>query len=198
MPLPMPMSYFMRMKLERTVIHESGKPPPEFLADLKEATIPFESIFDLNDPLGGYGKGLKESFVGDKTILARIKDSEARLMPFGQWPIKGKNPTASAGYLSCKVGPADRGSTITAGYVFPIFNKIAMFLFAGIFVLLVAAIVLLGMFGANIDGRNVLMAAAGFGCFVVTFLIIFTLGGAKKQSRLTHEFLTDFVAKEVS
>ena len=181
------------MRFEEPVTHHVEEAPERFLEKLKEATIPFESIFDPGNPVGGYAEGLKQSFVGDTTIVARITGNEARLMPIGLWPVKGKSATPNVGYLRCVVEPADHGLQIDARYVLPWFYRLAIPAFAGGIILLVIAIILLAVLGENLEGRFMMMGMAAFMCFVIAMFTFAILRGAKTQAKLSHRFLADFV-----
>lgn len=176
--------------------HCSSLSPDRFLEELADATLSTDEMFDLRQPGKSYVKLMKESFTGDKTIMARIAGNEARLMPFGVYPFKGHSAVANCGYLSCNVeNDNDGGSVIRSSYVLAMIYRIAIpgfLLFGSLMILALGALI---AFGENLDGRWALMAAAGF-------FLLFSIGyplwirrGAKTQERLAREFLNDFVTR---
>lgn len=152
-------------------------------------------MFDLRQPGKSYVELMKESFTGDKTIMARIAGNEARLMPFGLYPFKGRSAVANCGYLSCNVeNDNDGGSTIRSSYVLAMVYRIAIpgFLLLGTLMLLAIA-ALIG-FAEGLDGRWMMVAAASFFLLLSIGFPLWIRRGAQTQEKLAREFLDDFVA----
>ena len=181
------------MATVRLIEHRCSLPPESLLRELSAATLSFEEMFDLKHPGKSYAKQLKESFTGDKTTMARIDGNEARLMPVGTYPFKGRSAIATSGYLSCQVEADGDGSLIRSAYTIGAFRfVIAFLLFFGAVMLI--AVGLLLTFGQGVDGFRALVGTAG--CFALFSFgyPLWILRGAKTQERLTREFLDDFVA----
>ena len=186
------------MSLKTPVEYHTSLAPTAFFEQLSEATVLFEDILSLEKPLEGYANYLKESFTGEKTVAALIKGDEARLMPIGFWPVKGRSALANSGYLSCKVRAAETGSIIRASYQLAWIYKIAIPMFLIFAFFMVIAIAALILYGEGLDGRWGLVGAAGFAIFLCVGFSIYYLRGARTQSKLTREFLAEFVAKTAS
>jgi len=172
----------------------SSLPPDHFLDKLAGATVSFDELFDLSRPGKSYVSLMKESFTGDKTIMARITGDEARLMPIGLYPLKGRSAVSSSGYLSCRVQPDGTGSVIRSSYLLAVVYRIAIpgFLLFGILMLLAIA-ALIG-FAEGLDGRWMMVGGATFFLLLSIGFPLWILRGAKTQERLTREFLSKFVA----
>ena len=164
----------------------SPLPPEEMIARLRERTIPFESIFTLTAPLDGYKNFLKESFVGDNVVVAKIEDNHFRLMPIGFWPVKGKTPLANAGALFGRIEAEAEASRIVCFYRMPwlwIVFVSALFVLACLLSLFLTWVV---VSNPQIDGRPVLIALIfGFPAFVMMFAA-YGLVGAWQQARRLH------------
>ena len=185
------------MSFQSPAEFHSSLPPPVFFEKLREATVPFDEIISLEKPLEGYLDYLKETFTGERTMIARIEGQEARLLPIGIWPVKGRSGMANCGYLSCIVDAEETGSMIRSSYQLAWIYKVAIPLFLLFSALLAMAIAGLILYGAELEGRWMLVGSAAFAILLCLAFPLYYLRAANTQSRLTREFLEKFVTENV-
>src|SRR5262245_23138828 len=98
--------------MAKTYHHPVRLTPPQVVARLRSATVPYEVVADRLAPVRSYARFLTESVAGPKELVARIDGRRFRLTPIGVRPFKGPSWTAPVGALDGEVRPAEGGGSV--------------------------------------------------------------------------------------
>lgn len=173
----------------------SPLPPSAVVTRLRGSTVALESILNRTAPWAGYGVFLKESFVGDKAVVAKIENDRFRLMPIGIWPVKGDTPLASAGPLFGTIEAEGDGSRVACWYRIPLLWTVFVSVFLLTACLVTPLLTWVVITYPRIEGRGLLVSfIVGLPAFVIVFGG-YWLVGAWHQSNILRRFLREQFGK---
>ncbi|MCM2372738.1 hypothetical protein [Aporhodopirellula aestuarii] len=139
---------------------------------------------------------MKESFVGDREVLAKIHGYNFELMPIGIWPLKGRTSGPSAGALIGTIQTEGTGSRIDLSYRIPVIVTAFLsvtFLFTCLLSLLTATTLDLT---PNEDDRSTLIGMI-FGFPICVILIaIAMIAPAWQQSEMMRHFFREIIEED--
>lgn len=174
---------------------ETALSPDEFLARVREATVPYEEIINVRAPVTGYKSFLEHSFSGSKQVMARIEGKAFMLMPIGIWPVKGPSPLANAGALHGTVEANKSGSRVTTRYRFALGSLLFVAVFSVVsFGMVVIAAVATAM-TPRPNGILLIQGLAVASCLFTAVYGSYLWIGGRTQSRQLRAFLADFQLK---
>jgi len=143
----------------------------------------------------GYRTFVKESFVGDREVLAKIQGSNFELMPIGISPVKGRSGP-SAGALIGTIQTEGTGSRVDLSYRMPVIVTAFLsvsFLFVCLLSLLMAS--MLDQVPNEDERLSLIGMTFGFPICVLLFAIGM-IAPAWQQSEMMRHFVREIIEED--